>query len=142
MSTNSKWYTLKVDPTTVTPDTFQRYNGKVVNEDFLMHAPDTDELFFCVENGTGQRAMIPVEAVTPLQAYLLMAEQLIRLWHTTGNRVGKAACLSEQMQEAWSGLTKEEEEQAHAGWEKLVAKDEAAHGANGAKDNQEAQPCN
>jgi hypothetical protein len=141
-NTPSKWYTLKVDPTTVTPDTFQRLKGNVVNEDFLMHAPDTDELFFCIEIGIGKRAMIPVEAVTPLQAYLLMAEQLIRLWHTTGNRVGKAACLSEQMHEAWSGLTKEEEQQAQTGWEQLVANDEAAHGANGAKDNQEAQPCN
>jgi hypothetical protein len=144
-NTPNKWYTLKVDPTTVTPDTFQHYNGKVVNEDFLMHAPDTDELFFCVENGIGQRAMIPVEAITPLQAYLLMAEQLIRLWHTTGDRVGKAACLSEQMHEAWSGLTKEEEEQAQAGWEQLVSKDEAVHGGTSTqetRDNQEAQPCN
>jgi hypothetical protein len=134
MSTNSKWYTLKVDPTTVTPDTFQRYNGKVVNEDFLMHAPDTDELFFCIEIGGGKRHMIPTESITPLQAYLLMAEQLIRLWHTTGDRVGKAACLSEQMHEAWSGLTKEEEQQAQTGWEQLVAKDEVANGIEGTKE--------
>ncbi len=110
-----------------------------------MHAPDTDELFFCIEIGGGKRHMIPAEAITPLQAYLLMAEQLIRLWRTTGDRVATAACLSEQMQEAWSGLTKEEEEQAQTGWDQLVAKDEAAHGGTSTqetRDNQEAQPCN
>lgn len=142
MTTNNKWYTLKVDPTTVTPETFQRYNGKVVNEDYLMHAPDTDALFFCIENGIGQRAMIPAEAITPLQAYLLMAEQLIHLWHTKGDRTAKFACLSEQMSEAWAGLTKEEAEQAHAEWEKLVDKDELTNATKELQDPQGAQPCN
>lgn len=141
-NTPSKWYTLKVDPTTVTPETFQRYNGKVVNEDYLMHAPDTDALFFCVENGSGQRAMIPTEAITPLQAYLLMAEQLIHLWNSPGDRAAKASCLSEQMFQAWSGLTKAEEVQAHVEWEKLVAKEELTNATKELPDPQGAQPCN
>lgn len=139
MSTNSKWYTLKVDPTTVMPETFQRLKGNVVNEDFLMHAPDTDALFFCIENGIGQRAMIPAEAITPLQAYRNLEQKLI------GARIVSNGYYSPTedhflslMDEVWADLTSEEQAILEA--EGPQAKNMRSE--DKPQDPQVAQPCN